>query len=283
MEDITLTSIGMLKKIGHPSYKFLEWNFRAAVFEFCTNYWSIVQGRSGDEALVEYWKDIFNLLELDAMTWRQLIIMVRQGAPCRARATLLVWDLLHQSLVHDHVDLNHIPTEIIGDYRNLENVWKAEHIIEIPEDCVEERLLSGPYVKSAWQVLRDHHDQHGPHGSGTPDDYILMQKDRIMNLHLAFQSHWSTSQDLSWASMSTQTSSSSSVGGQGLLRDPRPRQDPQDRKHAEVHVPQGADNPWTQLPQGVDNPWTQWKPSSTSSEDLEGVGIDKFVAGDSPI
>ena len=95
--------------------------------------------------------------------------------------------------------------------------------------------------------------------------------------------------------MSTQTTSSSSVGGQGLLRDPRPRQDPQDRKHAEVHVPQGADNPWTQLPQGVDNPWTQWKlqgllrgpqepkPSSTSSEDLEGVGIDKFVAGDSPI
>ena len=86
-----LASLVTLRKIDHPSYKCLEWKFRAEVLELTTNYWPIVQGCSGDGAL-GYWKVIANLFELDEMTWRHLI---------------------------------------------LKNIWKAEHIMEPPEDCVE--------------------------------------------------------------------------------------------------------------------------------------------------
>ena len=89
MDNIPLNSLGMLQKIGHPSYKYLEWKFRAEILEFTTNYWPIVQGCSDDEAL-EFWKDIANLLELSEMVWRHMILMAHQGAPGRAAANKLI-------------------------------------------------------------------------------------------------------------------------------------------------------------------------------------------------
>ena len=70
-----LTSLVTLRKIDHPSYKCLEWKFRAEVLELTTNYWPIVQGCSGGGAL-GYRKVIANLFELDEMTWRHLILGV---------------------------------------------------------------------------------------------------------------------------------------------------------------------------------------------------------------
>ena len=113
-----MTSLGMLKKINHPSYKYLEWKFRAEVLDFTTNFWPIVQGCSDDEAL-EYWKDIANLLELDEMTWRHLILMVHQGVTGRAAANKLIWDLLTQYAIMEHVDLNHKAMSLITDCRKL--------------------------------------------------------------------------------------------------------------------------------------------------------------------
>ena len=73
-----LTSLVTLRKIDHPSYKRLEWKFRAEVLELTTNYWPIVQGCSGDGAL-GYWKVIANLFELDEMTSRSLLRTSRIG------------------------------------------------------------------------------------------------------------------------------------------------------------------------------------------------------------
>ena len=67
-------------------------------------------------------------------------------------------------------------------------MWHPEHIQEPPEDCVEERP-SGTYVKSAWQVLWDHHEEH----PGAVDHgYIKKQQERIGDLNEVFDNDFST-------------------------------------------------------------------------------------------
>ena len=72
--------------------------------------------------------------------------------------------------------------------RNLKNVWQPEHIQEPPEDCVEERP-SGTYVKSAWQVLQEYHQEHP--GAVDPR-YIEKQEERIKNLNDVLDNDFST-------------------------------------------------------------------------------------------
>ena len=118
MDDVPLNSLGMLQQIGHPSYKYLEWKQRSEILNFATNYWPIVQGCSDVDAL-EYWKDIANLLELDTMTWRHLILLVHQGVAGRACANKLLWDLLTRYAIMSHKDLNHKAMKKIGEFRRL--------------------------------------------------------------------------------------------------------------------------------------------------------------------
>ena len=227
----------MLYLNDHPSYRYLWWKFRSEVFHRTTNYWNMVQGPMDDEAL-EFMKDIANLLELDAMTWNPLMIMVHQGDPARTCAKVILWDLLNQSAMRnfvdvrtaardllwdflnqsatmDYVHLNHSSFSIIGDYNDLWKAWKAEFDLVPPDDCVEE-TPTGTCVRSAWQVLKGCHQQLGVNGSGVTHQYILLQEDRIKNLNIAFQEDWSKLQrlqDLSRASVSA----SSSLPGRGIL------------------------------------------------------------------
>ena len=88
-KDIPKTSLGILKDIGHPSYPYLEWKFRAEILEYTTNLWPIIQGCSDSEA-IEYWKDIASLLEFDDTTWTHLMIMAHQGVAGRAAANKIL-------------------------------------------------------------------------------------------------------------------------------------------------------------------------------------------------
>ena len=69
--------------------------------------------------------------------------------------------------------------------RSLKHVWKREHIQEPPDDCVEEKGQAAyrSYVKSAWQVLKEHHENN----PGSIDaDYIKDQQECIEDLRDAF-------------------------------------------------------------------------------------------------
>ena len=205
MEGMNLTAIGLLQKIGHPSYKFFDWMFKAQLFVFAENFWPVVRGRS-DNKVLEYLMDIANFLEMDHVTWRSLINMFRQGDPGRACAKLTFWALLNQAAVMDHVDISQYSTSILGDFRDLKNVWQADQIMQPPDDILEQRP-SGAWVKSAWQVLREHHEQHGYRtSSGIPGAYMLKQECRIWNLKVAFESTLQPPEKRSRASASTQAS-----------------------------------------------------------------------------
>ena len=112
------TSLGMLKDIGHPSYPYLEWKFRAEILEYTTNLWPVIQGCTDSEAL-ELWKDIASLLELDDMTWRHLMALVHQGCAGRAAANKILWDLLTHYALLGHLELSHKTQKLIGEARRV--------------------------------------------------------------------------------------------------------------------------------------------------------------------
>ena len=72
--------------------------------------------------------------------------------------------------------------------KSLRNVWARENIQEPPYDCVEERS-SGAYIKSAWQVLQEHHQEHQ---GAISQKYMDAQQDRIEELKEAFDNDYST-------------------------------------------------------------------------------------------
>ena len=186
MEDMNLTTIGMLQKVGHPSYEFFDWKFKAELFVFAENFWPRVRG-SSDNKILEYWMDIAKFLEMDHVTWRSLINMFRQGDPGRACAKLTFWALLNQAAVMDHVDISQYSTSILGDYRDLKNVWQADRIMVATSDLLEQRP-SGLWVKSPFQILKEYDKEFDYHtSSGIPGGYMLKQECRVWNLKLAFE------------------------------------------------------------------------------------------------
>ena len=220
--------------------------------------------------------------------------------------------------------------------RSLENVWKTEHCVEPPEDCLHEGTSGGAYVKSAYQDIKDHHNHWGAASSGIPDLYMRQHDERVKDLNLAMQSRLSTLDppaDLScWREELKALGVSDFVLGEleclalkdkmghaeatriiqhlmkpdhvfkkglsqwmhraieesmGYLENwkcwesrdphvgptqykanknnPRPRQEPQDPRPADVPVPKGADSPWKQFKAtGLLRDPQAPKPSSTS-------------------
>ena len=156
--DRPLNSLGMLEKIGHPCYKYLEWKQRCEILQFTTNYWPIVQGCSDEEA-IEYWKDIANLLEFDKVTWRHLILLAHQGIAGRACANKILWDLLTRFAIMSHHDINHKAMSTITSIRRLIDRPPANHPdakhwtferalqpLELHKDFAAEAVPEGPEI-----------------------------------------------------------------------------------------------------------------------------------------
>ena len=227
MEEIALTSVGMLKKIGHPSFKFFESKLRAEVSYRSMLYWHTMKGLPDNE-VIEFMKEVAEFLEMNDLAWRELMHLFHDIRPGRAK--LALWKLFETAAKMEHVNIFKSTTAIIGDSKDLKIGSNSKQIKMSPDDMYEQ-TPSGVKIKSAWQVLKEHHTKRGPQGSAAPHKYILMQEERIRDLKLAFETDWSTQQipeDRSRASAPTQTSSSSSLAGQGSSYsvvgqdDPRP-------------------------------------------------------------
>ena len=218
-----------------------------------------------------------------------------------------------------------------GGRKSLENIWTLGNDQQPPEDCLHHDTSGEAHVKSAYQVLKDHHSSCGAASSGIPDIYMLQQDERMRDLRLAMQSAWSTLDPPEQISCWTEDLKAFGVDGfvvaeleflarkdkmghteairilahftrPGLVfkrgpsqwlhsaieesvaymdnwkhwesrnahvgpthykasqHDPRPRQEAQDRRPAEVDVPQGGPNPVSDVPRGAANPWTQFNP-----------------------
>ena len=104
MEGISLTSVGMLKKIGHPSFKFFDWKFKTKLFEFFTLYEVIFKGLP-DSDIIEFMKEIAELLEMDAKTWRLLMTMFHDGFVGQTCAKGLLHGLLEMGAISDHQNI----------------------------------------------------------------------------------------------------------------------------------------------------------------------------------
>ena len=221
MGGIFLTTIGVLKKIGHQNYKFFKWNYMANVFNIFTYFWSIVRERPDNE-VIEYMKDIAQFLEMDDLTWRKLMLMFHGGAAGRAHAEMLLWQLFNKAAIIEHVNIFKSTSAINCEDKDVMNVLKSDwnpEQIEMPPDDILMQTPSGVRIKSAWQVIKEHHKKNGPQGSGITDECVLKWEDRDRDLKLAFEetdsSTQQTPEDRSRASMPPQTSSSSLVAGQG--------------------------------------------------------------------
>ena len=186
-KSVPKTSLGMLKDIRHPSYPFLEWKFRCEILEYTTNRWPVIQGCTDEEAL-ELWKDIAMLLELDDMTWRHLMILVHQGCAGRAAANKILWDLLNNFALGDHMELSHKTMQMIGQARKIldrppefhpdKKHWTFERAIEPTENLknfAAESVPDGAQVTTGrcgvplapphcWYDARGH--QHMPKAGG---------------------------------------------------------------------------------------------------------------------
>ena len=104
MEGIFLTAIGVLKKIGHQSYKFFKWNYMANVFNIITYFWSIVRERHDNE-VIEYMKDIAQFIEMGGLTWRTLMRMFHGGVAGRAQAEMLLRDFFMKAAIIENVNI----------------------------------------------------------------------------------------------------------------------------------------------------------------------------------
>ena len=118
MEGISLTSIGMLKKIGHPSFRYFEWTFKTKLFEIFTLYDVIFKGLP-DNDIIEFMKEIAKLLEMDAKTWRLLMAMFHDGFVGQTCAKGLLYDLLSMGAINDHQNIFNGTSMTIGDPRRL--------------------------------------------------------------------------------------------------------------------------------------------------------------------
>ena len=154
-------SLGVLKKAKHPDFEALEWLFRKRLWDLSTNFWPKVQGGTDDEAL-EMWKDIWKVLELDADSWMDIMLLVHQGPVGRSEANQILWEVLTKwACSREYKNLSRKVSSMIGasrraidrppdNHRDLEGwSWRKALISRYPEYLAEAvpadpRVIMGP-------------------------------------------------------------------------------------------------------------------------------------------
>lgn len=112
-------SLGVLKNLKHPSFEALEWHFRVQLHELSTTLWGIIQGGRDEEAL-GVWKDVWILLELDAASWMDMMILAHQGPPGRSEANKILWEVLTKlACQRDFKNLSRKISSLVGASRRL--------------------------------------------------------------------------------------------------------------------------------------------------------------------
>jgi hypothetical protein len=110
-------SLGVLR--DHPCFEALEWHFRVQLQELTTVLWPVIQGGRDQEAL-ELWEDIWTLLELDADSWMDLMILVHQGPVGRSEANMILWKVLTElATTREYRNLSRKVSSLIGASRRV--------------------------------------------------------------------------------------------------------------------------------------------------------------------
>ena len=161
MEGIFLTTIGMLKKIDHESYKFFKWNYMGNVFNIFTKFWSTVQTHPYNE-VIKTMKDIAQFIEMDGLTWRTLMRMFHDGDQDRLRAKLRLWDIFMKAAIAEDVNIFKSTSAINCKNINEEDIknclrteWNPEHI-EMPPEVILVQTPDGVKIMSATVIIKEH-------------------------------------------------------------------------------------------------------------------------------
>ena len=113
----TLTTLGHLKRINHPFWRFYERRHLVFLQTMLTTGWSVIQGGSSSECL-KIWIQIFVTLELDRKSQVDLLLLAQSGEAGRAEANEILWELLSVwALKPEYEDLSHKLTALVGKAR----------------------------------------------------------------------------------------------------------------------------------------------------------------------
>ena len=123
MEEIVLTSVGVLKTIGHPSFKFFESKLRAEVFYRSMLYWHTMKGLPDNE-VIEFMKEVAEFLEMNDLAWRELMHLFHDIRPGRAK--LALWKLFETAAKMEHVSIFKSTTAIMASpQRTSHKAWSS--------------------------------------------------------------------------------------------------------------------------------------------------------------
>ena len=160
-DDLPDTSLGVLKTMKHPDYEALEWLYKKRLQALATTHWPVIQEESSEEALA-LWQEIWVLLELDAESWMDLMLLVHQSPVGRSEANKVLFELLtRHACTSMHKNLSRKVSTLIKDsrraidrppdgHRDLEGwSWRKALVPRFPEFLQEAvpkdaRVTTGP-------------------------------------------------------------------------------------------------------------------------------------------
>ena len=110
---MTLTTLGWLKYLEDPAFRYFEYLYLKNIHRFLTERWWILQAGHDQEALEE-WIQVFRILELDQKAMRDLFLLAHSGLVGRTKANEVLWNILaNEALDPTYQDLSHKVTSMV--------------------------------------------------------------------------------------------------------------------------------------------------------------------------
>ena len=144
MPNPKLTSLGLLKWCGDPSFEFHRWHFLQYIKKWLTTEWVQIQGGGAHDTMKKI-VDIFDVLELDRKARVDFVLLYQSGHPGRTMANKLMWELLSQcALDGEYMDLsNKVTSEVYKARRTFDRPpeghpdvswWNWDRMYDVDED-----------------------------------------------------------------------------------------------------------------------------------------------------
>ena len=112
-----LTTLGLLRVMGHPDFYFFEWVYLVFIRRCLVDDWSRLM-RGVDRQALELWRIIFETLELDRKACVDIVLLMHSGVVGRAKANEVLWEILsYWALKPEYRDLSHKVSALVGHAR----------------------------------------------------------------------------------------------------------------------------------------------------------------------
>ena len=159
------TTIGLLKQLNHPNWRYFEFRRLLFLYNCLTVHWGEIQRGTGPVAL-HRWLLIFLVLELDRKAQLDLMLLANSGYCGRCEANEILWNVLsYWALKHDYEDLSNKVSQLVG---------KARRNIDRPPEKNKEGLWHEDLRWWSWSRYDvPRHPQWGPHAIPHGSSVIL--------------------------------------------------------------------------------------------------------------